>query len=236
MLDNRLIGLYSQVMSNRSQSAVPTVTRRPEEGVRDRILTAASDLFYREGIQAVGIQRVLGDAGAAKASLYDHFGSKDELVAAYLEQRGAAWRSGIEHLLATSKVDAKSRVLLIFDAVAAFVGAPGFRGCPFINAAGELSDAVHPGRSAVEHHRSWLQNLVKRLLQEGMGHAPERLVGALVVLHDGALAAALLDRDRNAGRHARWAAAALLDMAAAERQTAETPKHRRVPATRRGHR
>jgi AcrR family transcriptional regulator len=222
-------------MSNGAESAVSTVGSVPEERVRDRILTAACDLFYREGIQAVGIQRVLGDAGAAKASLYDHFRSKDDLIAAYLEQRGAAWQSSVEHVVATSDVDATSRVLLIFDAVAAFIDAPDFRGCPFINAAAELSNARHPGRSAIAHHRGWLHRLIRRLLLEEMGDAPERLVGALVVLHDGALAAALVDRDRDAGRNARWAAAILLDMAA-ERQATKTPKRRSLRGTRRGNR
>lgn len=223
-------------MPTRGHSAVSTVRRGTEEHVRDRILTAACDLFYREGIQTVGIQRVLGNAGAAKASLYDHFGSKDDLIAAYLEQRGAVWRSSVEHLVATSKVDAKSRVLLIFDAVAAFVAAPDFRGCPFINAASELSDARHPGRGAIERHRSWLHKLIRQLLQEAMDDTPERLVGALVVLHDGALAAAVLDRDHDVGQNARWAAEALLDMADAERQTTEAAKRRRVRGTRRRNR
>ena len=223
-------------MPHRSHSAVSTAGRGQEDGVRDRILVAAGDLFYREGIQAVGIQRVLGAAAAAKASLYDHFGSKDDLIAAYLEQRGAAWRNRVEHLLETSDADGVARVLLIFDAVTSFIASQEFRGCPFINAASELSDVGHPARPAIERHRAWLQSLIRKLLREGIGHAPERLVGALVVLHDGALAAALLDRDRTAGRDARWAAATLLEVAVAEHQTTESPKRRELRGTRRGHR
>jgi hypothetical protein len=124
---------------------------------------------------------------------------------------------------------------MIFDAVAAFIEAPGFRGCPFINAAGELSDVGHPGRGAIERHRGWLRKLIRRLLLEATGEAPARLVGALVVLHDGALAAALLDRDLDAGRSARWAAAMLLEMAA-EHQATKTPKRRTANGARRGNR
>jgi AcrR family transcriptional regulator len=83
---------------------VPQNTRKrantSELGVRDRLLDAADRLFYREGVGAVGIDRILGEAGAAKASLYQHFGSKDQLVASYLERRTVEARAHIEAYLA----------------------------------------------------------------------------------------------------------------------------------------
>ena len=81
-IDNRPIGLYCQGVPQKARKRPKT----SEIGVRDRLLAAADRLFYREGVRAVGIDRVLAEADAAKASLYQHFGCKDQLVASYLER------------------------------------------------------------------------------------------------------------------------------------------------------
>ncbi len=112
--------------------------------VRDRLLDAADRLFYQEGVQAVGIDRVLAEAGAAKASLYAHFRSKDELIAAYIERRILATR---EQLLAfVAAVPADKRALRLFDFVVDWVESPGFRGCPLQHIVGEVHDDAHPAR------------------------------------------------------------------------------------------
>src|SRR5216684_4355448 len=107
-LDTRPISLYSQEMTPRRRAASHA---EPSLGVEDRLVATASELFYREGVRAVGIQRVIEEAGVAKASLYAHFDSKDDLVAAYIDQRTSAWRARVETRLRDSSLDARGKLL-----------------------------------------------------------------------------------------------------------------------------
>ena len=114
---------------------IPQVTR-PSGSARDRLLDAADDLFYEEGIHSVGIDRVIERAGVAKATLYSTFGSKDELVRAYLERRHELWRARM--LSGLERFDTpRERLLGVFDVLAETAAAPGFRGCAFVNASAE---------------------------------------------------------------------------------------------------
>src|SRR6202051_4246556 len=103
---------------------------------RERLLAAASELFYAEGIHTVGIDRVIEKAGVAKASLYGTFGSKDELVLAYLQGRADARRRRIEARVARHDAP-RDKILSIFDLLAERVREPSFRGCAFVNATAE---------------------------------------------------------------------------------------------------
>jgi AcrR family transcriptional regulator len=190
-------------------SAAPAVTAT--SGVPERILRTASDLFYREGVRAVGIQRVIEEAGIAKASLYAHYASKDDLVAACIDDRANAWREQVEARLADPTLDARGRLLRFFDVQAEWIASPAFRGCPFLNASSELADAAHPAKAVTVRHRGWLHGLLTSLAEEAGARAPRDLAGALVVLHDGAAASALVDQDAAASGHARRAAEQLLD-------------------------
>src|SRR3954467_11723435 len=103
---------------------------------RERLLAAANELFYEEGVHTVGIERVIERAGVAKASLYDTFGSKEELVRSYLASRHEARRARITQGL--SKYDTpRERLLGVFDLLSAIVSEPGFRGCAFVRAGAE---------------------------------------------------------------------------------------------------
>lgn len=177
----------------------------------ERILDTASDLFYSEGVRAVGIQRVIDEAGIAKASLYAHYASKDDLVAACIDQRASAARALVEANLANPALHARGRLLRMFDLQAEWMAAPGFRGCPFLNANAEIADAAHPAKSVTATHRAWLHRLMTSLAEAAGARAPEELAGALIVLYDGASASAVIDGDARAARHARRAAEQLLD-------------------------
>src|SRR5687768_9638594 len=114
--------------------AVPGTGPAPDRlSVRERLLAAADDLFYREGINSVGIDRVLAEAGVAKASLYATFGSKEELVRAYLEGKSESRRARIEGKIAQHRAP-REQLLAIFDAMAETCASPGFRGCAFVKA------------------------------------------------------------------------------------------------------
>jgi AcrR family transcriptional regulator len=192
--------------------ATAPVALEADMPVRDRILATACRLFYEEGIQAVGIQRIIDEAGIAKASLYAHFPSKDDLVAAYLDAKGRTARETIDAHLENPRLSAKAKILKLFDVMVSAAETPAFRGCAFQNAGAEIADPAHPIRMAVGRQRAWLHEIFARLAREvaGSGAAAERLAGSLMVLYDGAAATAVLDRDPAAAKHARWAAEKML--------------------------
>ena len=131
--------------------------KTPEIGVRGRLLDAADRLFYREGVRAVGIDRVLAEADAAKASLYQHFGCKDQLVAAYLERRTVDARASIEAYLADTPPP--QRALKFFDWVVEWAESKDFRGCPLQHTVSELTDAAHPARAIAHSQREWFADV-----------------------------------------------------------------------------
>jgi AcrR family transcriptional regulator len=189
----------------------PAAAAPPAPGVGERILATASDLFYREGVRAVGIQRVIDEAGIAKASLYAHYASKDELVAACLSRQGDCWRTSVEDGLRDPSLDARSKLLRVFDLQTERIASPGFRGCMFQNTGTEFADGDHPANAVTATYRRWLHDLFASLVQEAGVRNPDAVAGALIVLHDGSAASAQVDGNPEAARHARWAAEQLLD-------------------------
>ena len=180
---------------------------------RERLLEAASELFYDEGVHTVGIDRVIERAGVAKASLYNTFGSKDELVKAYLESRHARTTARITRYLERYD-DPRDRLLGVFEAQGSLFAEPGFRGCAFVSASAES-----PGPAvtlAAEEYRAWVRGLLTGLAREAGTPDPEGLGRQLHMLYDGASLSARMDHDP-AGAHAavRAAVETLLDAALA---------------------
>jgi AcrR family transcriptional regulator len=157
---------------------------------RDRVLETATRLFYAEGVHAVGIDRIIAEAGVAKATFYHHFPAKDELVRAYLVQQSQLQRATAASL---GKATPREMLLAIFDNVGELGRDPGYRGCPFVNAAAEYPDPSHPVRQAISEHRRWFRTLLRDLLAEDGHPDPERTADLLVALKDGLLVAADLD-------------------------------------------
>jgi len=195
-------------------------------GVADRLLSTASALFYREGIHAVGIQRVIEEAGVARASLYAHYKSKDDLVAAYLRQRSATIRTTIDAELAAI-AEPTQRILHLFDRNVALVDSGDFRGCPFQNAQSELSCPTHPARAVLADHKAWMHALFTRLVLTAGIQKTEPLAGALLALLTGASALAHAEQSVEAVHDARWAAAQLLEAAHAADPASTSSKERR---------
>ncbi|WP_262406003.1 TetR/AcrR family transcriptional regulator [Protaetiibacter sp. SSC-01] len=153
---------------------------------KQRILDTADRLFYDEGIRAVGIDRLIAVSSVTKATFYKHYGSKDRLIVEYIAYR---------HLQVAEAVDAAAQQTddpeqLLRDILALqmrWIAATGFRGCPFLNAATEFTDASHPVRRAVEEHREWFHELLESLLRE-IGHPlPGDAADDLMLAHDGAM-------------------------------------------------
>jgi AcrR family transcriptional regulator len=178
-------------------------------GPRARLLEAADKLFYEEGIHTVGIDRLLEQAGVAKASLYSTFGSKDALVAEYLSARLVQRKERVEAALAPLSKP-REQILAVFDVLSERVAEKEFRGCAFFRAAAEGEPT--PRLDAVlTESRNWLHDLFRDLCAHAGACAPERLATQLVLLYDGAIVVAQMDRDSSAPRVARDAAEALLD-------------------------
>jgi AcrR family transcriptional regulator len=168
-----------------------------EPGTRRRLLGVANDFFYEEGVHVVGIDRLLEEAGVAKASLYTHFGNKDGLVRAYLEERFEARREHVARVLAAYD-SPPNRLLGMFADVQEALTGPAFRGCRFINASAE----ARPDESVVaatEEYRTWLRSLFTELAKAAGAHDAKRLGRQLALLYDGVAVAARLDKDRTGG-------------------------------------
>jgi AcrR family transcriptional regulator len=180
--------------------------------VKERLLDAADRLFYTEGVRAVGVDRVLAEADAAKASLYAHFGCKDALVAAYVQRRVDLARERLDAYMAP--IPPAERAIRLFDWVIAWTESDGFRGCPVLHVVSELSDAAHPARIVAAGQREWLRVRMTEWAAAAGAADPGRVAGAMQVLFDGAVAAAEQDGPQRA-RDARWMAEQLIASARA---------------------
>ncbi|WP_157250719.1 TetR/AcrR family transcriptional regulator [Nonomuraea typhae] len=149
---------------------------------RTRILETATRLFYAEGIRAVGIDRIIAEAGVAKATFYHHFPAKDDLVTAYVDDQARMQRELADRLPAAPPRD---KLLMIFERLGEAGSNPAYRGCPFINAAAEFPDRAHPVRRAVAAYRRWFGDLMLGLLKEAEHATPERTADILMIVRDG---------------------------------------------------
>ncbi|CAN5300931.1 TetR/AcrR family transcriptional regulator [soil metagenome] len=178
-----------------------TAPTRPSEA-RDRLLGTASTIFYREGIHAIGVDRIVEDAGVTRATFYRHFPSKEDLVLAYLRREDEAIRG----YFSAAEPYAKSPqhlIELIIDGIAADVARHHTRGCPFINASVEYPDPKSPVRLAVKAHRAWfletltdafeLAHVASSGSEEIDRMEAEQHARALVLLRDAAMVGGYLD-------------------------------------------
>jgi AcrR family transcriptional regulator len=199
-------------------TASPATTKSRKPSARERLLAAADELFYAEGVHTVGIDRIIERAGVAKASLYSCFGSKDELVRAYLEGRHEIRRSrllaGLERY-----ADPADRLLGVFDVLGELAGTAGFRGCAFYNASAE-SGPGGPVEEVSAASRAWTRGMFTELARDAGAHDPIALAEQLVILYDGAMVTSRMDHRAEAASVARGVAAVLL---AAATQTTPTP-------------
>jgi AcrR family transcriptional regulator len=167
----------------------PTEPRR--SAARERLLEAASAVFYAEGVHAVGVDRLIAEAGVTRATFYRHFPSKEDLVVAYVLR----WDRGLRDRAAGAADEAPepaAQLRAIVDAVAEGLVGPGFRGCPFINIAAEYPDADGPVRRAIDDHRVWFHNTLVTLLTASGHGAPVFAADLLMMLRDGGHAGAYL--------------------------------------------
>jgi AcrR family transcriptional regulator len=182
--------------------------RRP---ARERLLAAADELFYEEGFNLVGIDRVIERAGVAKASLYDCFGSKEELIRAYLQERHEARQIRVRERLARYAAP-REKILAVFDSMAEATARPDFRGCAFARASAE----ARPGSSVktmCDESRAWNLALFADLAKQAGAADPDRVAQQLRLLYDGAMLSAHVDGSSTAVAAARAMAETVVDQA-----------------------
>ena len=176
------------------------VSARP----RDRILITATELFRKEGIAAVGVNRIINEADVAPMTLYRQFGSKDGLVAAALEHWGTQWLHFLADALDRRGDYPRARFDGLWDALEEWVAADGFRGSFIANGATELrSEPDHPAHAVIAAHRQGLRQLLEDLAKADGAGDPAGLADHLHLLVEGAVVGALIDRHPAVTRHAR---------------------------------
>jgi len=194
--------------------------------MQERILKTADSLFYGEGIRAVGVDTIASEVGISKRTLYNYFPSKDDLIVAYLARRLRP--------TAVSELPPAEQILGNFDQLERSLADDGVRGCPFVNAVAELKEPGHAANKIAlafkDQSRTWFRELLSRLEIAN----PESLAMQLMLLVDGAIAAAVVRRDPKMARVAREAARVLL-LAAGVDSPAVLAK-REQPLKRRPHR
>jgi AcrR family transcriptional regulator len=158
---------------------------------RQRLIDAAADLFYRQGIGAVGVDLVSETASVSKRTLYREFGSKDQLVAQSLDAKGpeiiALWLPP-----AGEGDEPRRQILAVFERLGAWTSAESFRGCPFINAATELADPRHPARRVARGYKRRLRGYFADQAARAQAEDPPLLADQLITVFDGVIVQAVM--------------------------------------------
>ncbi|MDR6972890.1 TetR/AcrR family transcriptional regulator [Leifsonia shinshuensis] len=168
-----------------------TTATRGGPATRERIIDAATELFYANGLRAVSADRIIEKVGITKVTFYRHFPTKDDLIVAYLEKRAAWERGAIQGACAEANHPLEA-LRMIANGIGEESCSPGFRGCPFINAAAEYPDPSHRVRLVVDAHRRWFRDATRGLLDQVGVADSSRKADQLVMLRDGAMVAGYL--------------------------------------------
>lgn len=185
------------VRPSRPRTGVEAASGKRSEA-RERLLATASELFYAEGINNVGVNRIVAAGNVTLATFYRHFPSKQELVVSYLR---AVHEQFVERAAEHASTLKGRELISAFGAdVLADLASPGFRGCAFLNAASEFEDPEHPVRQVVSEHRRWYVEQLRRAFADAGHTAPTNPARHFVMLRDGAVSAAYLDNAAAAQR------------------------------------
>ncbi|MFG2550323.1 TetR/AcrR family transcriptional regulator [Streptomyces sp. NPDC048581] len=179
-----------------------------------RALEAAGRLFYERGIHAVGVDLIAAEAGVTKKTLYDRFGSKEQIVVEYLADRDERWRAFLAQRLGAARPTPAGRLKAVFEASRAWSAQHSSKGCSMVNAHAEISDPSHPAYPIIAGQKEWMLALFTDLARDVTPDGADRVGRTLMLLHEGALVAHGLNVFADPIGHAGEQAQALL--AAAE--------------------
>lgn len=179
-----------------------SVRTRDKAKTRRRLLAAARELFYEDGIHATGVSAVAERAGITKMTLYAHFPSKDDLVSAYLEDSDRCWREFLEEKLSDCQ-DSSERLVAVCDAYREYFTAREMRGCAFVNCAAEFPDQGHPVRWVISQHKAGVRERLRDLAAEAGARDPVELAERLFIVLEGAYVTSALEGDGRVLDHSR---------------------------------
>ncbi|MEU4173529.1 TetR/AcrR family transcriptional regulator [Streptomyces sp. NPDC026665] len=176
----------------------------------ERILTAAAELFYANGLRGVGIDQVIASSGVAKSTLYAHFRTKEELIAAYLRRTDDSWTGQLQDAARRAGDDPRRQLVGLFDALTDAFDRHGFFGCPFVSAAVE-AELDSEARAVTVAHTRRRQEWLSALGKQAGAASPEALARQIGLLIDGALTSGRLLQRRTVVDEAKTAARLLVD-------------------------
>jgi AcrR family transcriptional regulator len=185
----------------------------PSSAKRELLLETAWTLFCQNGYRAVGIDTVLAKAGVAKMTLYNHFDSKEDLIAAAMAKKGGELLVSIDEVIASAGKSPERRLLAVFDWLAGWFDSKHFTGCAFIKAVGEYTAAGDKPRQAAAAYKQALQDRLQTLAAEAGLKSPALLARQLMFLIDGATVHADMQASPAFAAEARSAAKALIEAA-----------------------
>jgi AcrR family transcriptional regulator len=172
-------------MSSRTRDARPADGRASDE-LKERILKTASELFYRDGARAVGVDLVVEQAGVAKTSLYRHFRTKDDLIAAFLEREDEQFWQQWDTVAQRHRADPQAELDAHMQWIGERVGRKNYRGCPQLNMAAEFPEAAHPARLVAVSHKKELRARLRGIADRFGVRRPDDLAAQLLLLVNGA--------------------------------------------------
>jgi len=196
--------------------AEESVRTRDKAKTRQRLLAAARELFYGDGVCATGVSAVAERAGVTKMTLYAHFPSKEELVTAYLEDSDGRWRGFLEERLSGCE-DPRDGLLAVCDAYREYFTAREMRGCAFVNCAAEFPDPGHPARRVIVRHKAGVQERLRDLAAEAGAREPVELAERLFVVLEGAYVTSALEGETGVLDRSRAFFAELVEAAVPDR-------------------
>jgi AcrR family transcriptional regulator len=165
---------------------------KSEASARERILTTASELFYREGIHATGVDTVVERSSVSKTSLYRVFRSKDELIAAYAAERDRSFWAWWDRVAQRQTGGPRAVLEALLSGIAELIGDPAYRGCPFLNLATELPDPNHPGRAVVTANKEEMRKRLATIAAQLGAPDPDRAACQMTLLINGAMVSGLV--------------------------------------------
>jgi AcrR family transcriptional regulator len=195
-------------------STLSTRARRPAAETREHVLDVAEDLFYRHGIHVTGVDTIADQAEVAPTTLYRLFGSKDDLVAAYVERYAAGYRAWIESITSDPQLSARERILAFFDALTDVTRPETFRGCPFLMALAEYPDPASATHTNAQAVKAWVRGKLHELAAELPHQTPAGvavLADQLALVVEGLYASIAALGSDGPARYARDLAALVLD-------------------------
>jgi AcrR family transcriptional regulator len=200
-------------------AASSTRARRPAAETRAHLLDVAEDLFYWQGIHATGVDTIAAQAQVAPTTLYRLFGSKDDLVAAYVERFADGYRGWIESITSNAQLSARERILALFDGLTDITQPQMFRGCPFLMVLAEYPDATSAAHASASAVKAWVRGKLHALAADLPDQTPTStavLADQLALIVEGLYASTAALGSNGPARYARTLATVVLDSAASD--------------------